>query len=312
MPLYYLAWYSAQCKDNESAKRWLKEAAATSKPLIFASRVEELDILQYAVKENPEDSQAHLQLGCLLANLGRVDEAVPEWEKAAELNPKSSIAWRNLGLAAAAKEDLHKAESYYNKALDANNKDQTLYRDLAQILLAANRRPAAVQLLEKMPIEGVRRADVTLMLANAYLDEKRYDECVKLLESTPYFVNWEGGDETWRLFNRSQIERGRERLEKGDAKAALADFEAALTYPENLNVGRSNKPEEAQAQYYRGKALAALGKTEEARAAWKAGAEGFDGLKPLIDSGVPTLKSVQTEYRQKCSEALAGKEQKKE
>jgi tetratricopeptide (TPR) repeat protein len=257
------------------------------------------------VKENPKDWQAHLQLGCLLANLGRVDEAVPEWEKAAELNPKSSIAWRNLGLAAAVKDDSTKAEEYYRKAIAARPNDQTLYRDLAMILISVDRRPDAIGMLESMPFEGVRRAEITMILGESYLVVGRYADCIKLLDSTPYFVNWEGGDETWRLFNRSHIERGRQLLEKGDAKAALADFDAALTYPVNLNVGRSDKPEEAQAQYWRGKALTALGKVEEARAAWKAGAEGYDGVKPLIDSAIPSLKSVQKEYRQKCLDALA-------
>jgi tetratricopeptide (TPR) repeat protein len=308
LPLYYLAWYSAQCKDKEASKRWLEEAAATSKDFVFASRVEELDILQYAVKENPTDSQAHLQLGCLLAHLGRVEEAIPPWEKSAELNPKSSIAWRNLGLAAIAKDDSSKAIEYYRKAIAARRSDQTLFRDLATILIASDRRREAIELLETMPHDGPRRAEITMILAESYVAEARYGDCVKLLESALYFVNWEGSDDTWRLFNRAHIERGRQSLEKDDAKSALADFEAALTYPANLNVGRSNKPEEAEAQYWRGKSLAALDRKAEAQAAWKAGAEGFDGVKPSLQPGIPSLKSTQIEFRQKCIDAL--KEQK--
>jgi predicted negative regulator of RcsB-dependent stress response len=177
----------------------------------------------------------------------------------------------------------------------ARPSDQTLFRDLAEILIAQGKRPEAVRLMETMPVAGVRRAEITVMLAQAYVDEKRWDDCVKFLEATPYFVNWEGQDVTWRLFNRAHIERGRQRLDKHDAKAALADFEAALTYPANLNVGRSNKPEEAPAQYWRGKALAALGRADEARSAWQTGAAGAD------------VAGAQNEYRQKCREALAGK-----
>ncbi len=306
MPLYYLAWYAAQSGDKVAAARWLKQAAATHKEKIFASRPEEVPILEFAITENPADAQAHLQLGCLLANLGRVDEAIPKWQKAAVLTTPSppaplpqagersiaAIAWRNLGLAAAWKNDLPKAGQCYRKAIAARPSDQTLYRDLADLLMAQNKRSEAIRLLEAMPLAGVRRAEITVMLAQAYVDESRWDDCVKLLESTPYFVNWEGQDVTWRLFNRAHIERGRQRLEKGDAKAALADFEAALTYPANLNVGRSNKPQEAPAQYWRGKALATLGRRDEARAAWHAGAEGAD------------VRGVQNEYRQKCREAL--------
>jgi tetratricopeptide (TPR) repeat protein len=206
-----------------------------------------------------------------------------------------SIAWRNLGLVAAAKDNLTEAEAHYRRAIDARPQDQTLYRDLAEILLAADRQPEAIALLEAMPLPGQRRAEITVMLARSYVDQRRYDDCIALLESTPYFVNWEGQDITWRLFNRSHIERGRQRLEEGDARAALADFEAALTYPANLNVGRSNRPEEAPAQYWRGKALAALGQIDQARAAWEAGA-----------AGAP-VRGIQNEYRQKCRDALAGK-----
>ncbi|MGA2032496.1 MAG: DUF5107 domain-containing protein [Thermoguttaceae bacterium] len=293
LPLYYLAWYASRGGDAAAARRWLAAAADASKEGVFASRPEEIDILQYALRENPGDAQAHLQLGCLLAGLGRVDEAVPAWQKAAELNAKSSIAWRNLALAAAAKNDRPKAEAFYHNAITARPGDQTLYRDLAQLLLAADRRPEAIRLLETMPAAGARRAEITVMLAQAYLDQQRYDDCVKLLAATPYFVNWEGQNITWQLFNRAHVERGRQRLQRGDAQGALADFEAALTYPANLNVGRSNKPHEAAAQYCRGAALAALGRHDEARAAWQAGAAGTEA------------PGWQDEYRQKCREALA-------
>ncbi len=144
-----------------------------------------------------------------------------------------------------------------------------------------------------MPYEGMRRADVIIMLAQAYMDEKRYDDTIGLLESTPYFVNWEGQDVTWVLFNKAHIERGRQRLESGDPKEALAHFQAALTYPENIGVGRSNRPQEAPAQYWRGKALAALGRMEEARSAWKEGAAAHKGSEE------------QNKHRQLCKEALS-------
>ena len=114
-----------------------------------------------------------------------------------------------------------------------------------------------------------------------------------MLESTPYFVNWEGQSVTWVLFNKAHIQRGQKRFAAKEFEAALEDFEAALTYPENLGVGRSDKPEEAPAQYWRGKALEALGRLQEARAAWKAGAALSEG------------SDRQTKHRQLCREALS-------
>ena len=143
-----------------------------------------------------------------------------------------------------------------------------------------------------MPLKGMRRADITILLAQAYVDEKRYDDALKVLESTPYFVNWEGQDVTWRLFNRSHIERGCQRMESRNFAGALRDFEAAITYPANLNVGRRNSLQEAPGRYWEGKALEALGKMDQARAVWKAGAMATGD------------REDKDEYRARCQEAL--------
>ncbi len=88
------------------------------------------------------------------------------------------------------------------------------------------------------------------------------------------------------------MERGQERFENNDFEGALQDFEAALTYPENIGVGRSNKPREAKAQYWRGKALQALERFKDARSAWKEGAAGHPSSKE------------QNKYRELCQKAF--------
>ena len=269
LPLYYLAYYQSKQKGEDSSAELLGQTAAMQRDFVFPSRPEETEILQFALRKNPGDAQAHLHLGNLLANLGRIDEAVPHWQQAATLNPSLSIALRNLGLAAVRDDDLPRAAEYYQRAIQARPSDQTLYRDLAEILIADKKRPEAIQLLEKMPVDGQRRSEIIIMLAQAYLDEGKFTETIDLLAATPYFVNWEGQDITWRLFHQAHLRRGEQRMEKGEHEAALQDFEAALTYPANLGVGRSNKPQHAEAEYRRGKALAALGRHADAQAAWR-------------------------------------------
>ncbi len=293
LPLYYLAYYASQSGDEAAAAEHLRRAAAIKKDFVFPSRPEAVEVFRYAVAKNPADAHAHLHLGNLYANLGRLEEAAAHWQRAARLKPSLSVALRNLGVySAAVEKDLSKAEGFYRKAIAARPDDQTLYRDLAEILIARDRRPEAIKLLETMPVKKIRRAEIIIMLAQAYFDEQKYTKTIDLLESTPYFVNWEGQTITWVLFNRAHIERGRQRLEKKDFKGALADFEAALSYPENIGVGRSDTPQEAPAQYWKGKALQALGRLDQARAAWKAGAAG------------PKGSGQQNEYRQRCSEEL--------
>jgi tetratricopeptide (TPR) repeat protein len=295
LAMYYLAWLSHRGEDEEQAGLWLGRAAALSRECVFPSRPEESVILEYALARNPGDAQGHLHIGNLYAHLGRTHQASDHWQKAVELNPSLSVAYRNLGLYAwSADKDLARAEQLYRKAIAARPADQTLYRDLAEILIAQARRGDAIGLLESMPHDGLRRADILIMLSQAYYDEQRFAEAIDLLESTPYFVNWEGQSITWDIFRRSHMQRGRSRMDSRDLAGAVEDFRAAVTYPANLGVGRSNKPEEAASQYWLGKALAGLGRQEEARSAWKAGAAGPGG------------SDEQNEHRRLCQEALLG------
>jgi tetratricopeptide (TPR) repeat protein len=277
LPLYYLAYLASLQEDQAKAGEYLDQAAKIHRDFVFPSRPEEVAVFENAVKNSPGDAHAHLHLGNLYSHLDRQEEAVRQWSKAVELDSSLSVAFRNLGLHAwSAEEDLPKAEGFYRKAIVARSKDQTLYRDLADILLAAKRRPDAIKVLESTPYEKIRRADIIIMLAQMYFDEKQYTDAIDLLESTPYFVNWEGQTITWDIFHKAHIERGRQRFEREDFAGALHDFEASLTYPENIGVGRSNRPQEAKAQYWRGRALQALGRLDEARSAWKEGAVGFE------------------------------------
>ncbi|HLB72452.1 MAG TPA: DUF5107 domain-containing protein [Sedimentisphaerales bacterium] len=329
--LYYLAYLASLQSNVPEAEAYLDKAGKTCTDYVFPSRPESVEIFKYALAKRPDDAYAHLHIGNLFGHLGRLEEAADHWAKAAELDQSLSVAFRNLGLYAwTVEQDLHKAEQLYRKAIAARPKDQTLYRDLADILLSADKRPEAVKVLESAPFEKLRRADVIIMLAHladillsadkrpeavkvlestpseklrradviimlaqGYVDEQRYGDAIDLLESTPYFVNWEGQTITWDLFNKAHIERGRERLKNEDYTAALQDFEAALTYPDNIGVGRSNKPPEAPAQYWRGKALQGLERIDDARSAWKQGATG------------PERSGEQNEYRELCKKALA-------
>jgi tetratricopeptide (TPR) repeat protein len=129
------------------------------------------------------------------------------------------------------------------------------------------------------------------VLARAYLDEHQCDESLDVLETATY-SNWEGDIDNWLVFVGAHVERGRERLKNGDALLALEDFEAALTYPKHLHVGRPSQPREAKALYWKGYALAALSRTSQARAAWQAGA-----------AGAP-MNEEQKDYISKCEEQL--------
>jgi tetratricopeptide (TPR) repeat protein len=85
---------------------------------------------------------------------------------------------------------------------------------------------------------------------------------------------------------------GNEHLSAGRNREALAEFNRALEYPANLATGKMENVLEAHIHYLRGNALAALGDTPGAIAAWKkSGAERGGNAR-------------QTEARQRAKAAL--------
>lgn len=272
--LYQLGYLYSRTGNNEKSGSYLDKASKSYRDFIFASRPEDEDALRYAVSIHPADALAWFQLGNLFGNWGRLDEAAGFWNKAVNLDPSMSIPWRNLGLYYwVRKGEYKKSETCYQNAIKARPNDQTLYRDYAEMLADDGRRPEAISLLEKMQFVGTRRSDVVIELAQYYLDEKRYDESINLLASVPYYVNWEGSSITWDIFNKANIGKGIDLYNKNNYKAALAAFERALTFPENLDVGKSDYDGLARTWFWKGKALLALGRPAEAVSAWKSGSE---------------------------------------
>lgn len=270
--LYHLANLYHLTGNEQTAGDYLKKASGGYQDFINASLPETEATLQFAMKMNPADAVASYQLGNLYANFGRLQEAEKYWRIAVDSNASMSIPWRNLGLYYwVVKNDHKESEICFSNAIKARPLDQTLYRDLAKMLVDDNRRKEAITLIEGMKYSGVRRSDVTIDLAQYYLDDGRYDNCIEVLVTMPYSVNWEGSSLNWDVFNRANVKKGIALYEKGSYSSALKAFEKGLTFPENLGVGRSSRTEEAETWFWIGKALLAIGHGKEAQNAWKAG-----------------------------------------
>ncbi len=259
-----LAFHAASWSDSPAG--WDQMALTAPLDYAFPSRPESLPVLEAAAERMPGSATPRLLMGHLLAGLGRYDEAIPAWEAATEWDPLFSTAHRALAMTHwKLKERPAAAESRFRAALAARPADQTLARDFARFLLEHDRPAEAIPLLADIPPEA-RRHDATIELARALNATGRFADTIAMLAETE--VSFREGDATvWRLFSRAGIALGEEALASGDPETALAHFEQALTYPENLGVGRSHRPTEARAQWHRAEALRALGRNAEAEEA---------------------------------------------
>jgi tetratricopeptide (TPR) repeat protein len=109
--------------------------------------------LQKAIELNPRFARAYDNLGLCLEGLGQYDEAIRSYQKAVEINRELAApsGWPalNLGILLAKLGRLDEAEGYLNESLRANpNLAQTHYQ-LGVVLEKKNRVERAVQELEK-------------------------------------------------------------------------------------------------------------------------------------------------------------------
>jgi Flp pilus assembly protein TadD len=138
-------------------------------------------LLRQLAAERPDDAGIHLQLGRVLAALGKKDDAIAEIQTGVKLAPGDSDAQRDLAdlYASAGKNDL--AENAYRGLVTAHPNDAELHRGLGKALLLQKKFPEA----EKELLAAVRLKrdwpDVYVDLAWAASENKNYDLAIRAL-----------------------------------------------------------------------------------------------------------------------------------
>lgn len=270
MVAYTLGWLAEKQGRSEQAGEWYARGAEASPLYCFPWRLEEIGVLKTALQANPQDSRAHYYLGNLLYDKRRHAEATAHWKEASRGEPGFSISWRNLGLAAYNLEkDLDTALEYYQKALEAAPQDPRLLMEFDGLLRRKAVDPAErLALLESRREVVEQRDDLVVSLMSLY---NRLGQPEKTLEITTRrtFHAWEGGEGSVSgQYTDAHWLIGRRALEAGDALTALHHLEEATRFPANLG----EHPWDgiiAHAVYYRGLALQALNREDEARAAFE-------------------------------------------
>jgi tetratricopeptide (TPR) repeat protein len=223
------------------------------------------------------------------------EEAVRLWEKSRALDDSFPIVHRNLAVAYARQDDgLEKAIASLEKAVSLGGKYAIHFFELDQLYEAAGAPPAKrLAMLEKYHPTVVQRDDATAREIALKVNMGKYDEALELMRGRRFNV-WEGGARfsVHDCWTDAHLLRGHARLKAGRIKEALADYQAALEFPENLQVARFRRGGRApEVSYWIGLAYEALGEKAKAREAWKeAAAElprvGEDDVLPTTDRTV--------------------------
>jgi len=263
---YYLGYFLEKTGEKKRAAYYFEQARQLSPYYCFPFRLETIDVLRTALEHQPNDPRAHYYLGNLLFHL-QPEEALKEWEIAAQLDESFFLVHRNLGLGYAwVKNDIAKAISSLEKALFYEKSQPRLFYELDLVYEAGGVSPQKrLNLLQAYHNIVAQRDDSLSREILLLVQLGDYDQAIKLLESHHFHV-WEGGGRIHDLFVDAYLLRGQKYFSRGDFEPALRDFQRALDYPENLEVGRPYHDRRAfQIYYFIGQAYEALGKNRLAQ-----------------------------------------------
>lgn len=263
---YYLGYFWEKKGDHEKAAQLAQTASLMPPDYCFPFRLESIDVLRWAEGINPKDGRAPYYLGNLLFDL-QPEKAIAEWEKSKELDGTFSFVNRNLGLAyGRVKNDIPRAIASLEKALAYNRDDPRLYYELDGFYEAAGVSPQKrLKLLEKNHNIVVQRDDALSREILLLVQLGQYDKAIRLMKGHHFHV-WEGGGEIHDLYVDAHLFRGREYFWQKKYDAARHYFEAALEFPENLEVGKPYSGGRfPEIYYFIGTAHEATGDIERAR-----------------------------------------------
>ena len=169
----------------------------------------------YTVARNPEAWLAYNDLGKTLCQKGRVDEAIPQFQKALEIHPNYAEAYNNLGSALAQKGQVDEAMIQYQKVLVINPNVAETHNNLGQIFLQKGQLDEAIAQFQLALEINPNFAEIHTNLGNSLSKKGRVDEAMiqfqEALEINPDYVD-------------AHSDLGLALLQKGQADQAVEQF----------------------------------------------------------------------------------------
>ena len=143
----------------------------------------------------PNDFESHVSLGNLLLRKNRYDEAVRSYDNALKINPNSSLAYNNMGNAFSAKGDLDQALLSYNSAIRCSNEFSGAYNNIGNILKEKFKYDEAIDFYHRAIELDAKFADAYYNLADTLVVKGLLDQAVvqykKAIEIDPTNINYQ-------------------------------------------------------------------------------------------------------------------------
>jgi tetratricopeptide (TPR) repeat protein len=210
----------------------------------------EVTIWQDTVEKRPNNPRARYSLGHALVRLGRVPEAMEQYEQALRLKPGYAEAHNNLGAALMGQGRLPEAIGHYEQALRIKADDAEAHNNLGAALMEQGRLPEAIghyeQALRIKPDFAEAHYNLGATLQGVGRVPEAIEQYEQALRLKPEYAEAHN--------NLAAVLMGRGRLPE-----AIGHYEQALQI----------KPDDAEAHYNLGVALRGVGRAPEAIEHWE-------------------------------------------
>ena len=236
-----------------------------------------------AVKADANDVVARFNLGCLLYFLDRPDEAIAQWQATIAIDPNNFSARRELGLAYAAQGKTDEAALQLEKAVELRPDHVRTFNDLSSIYARAGKFDDQITLINKALQRTPEDDDLIMALLNAYLIKGSYDDADRIVK-THTFAPRHRSTGLRDEYRSLRYGMGTAAFNNGDYTQALSLFQSVLKPPASLNLDTFEFQNAPRAYYYIGRTLDALGRKDEAAAAYRQSTAGIELLTGDRDS----------------------------
>ncbi len=282
---YTLAYCERQAGEDAKADAALITARASAGNVDrFPYREEAEAPLMEAVRLHPDDATARFDLACLLYFRGRQKNAIAEWEKVASINPRDFSSHRALGLAYAEQGlSIEKAAAELERAIELNPAHVRTLDDLSSLYARAGRFDDQLTLLKKAQQRSPADDDLAEGILTAYLNMGRYTDAQQLLDTHQFSTR----HRSYGLRDQYRILRygmGSQAFNRSDYSQALLFFQSALQPPVSLGVDTFQGQNSPRLEYYMGRTLETLGRSNEARQSYTRAIFGVEQLTGDRDS----------------------------
>lgn len=260
--VYYTMGYFYSCKgDKVTALDYYKKAELLNHAYCFPNRIEEVLILQDAMKVNAAGSKAAYALGNFWYAARQYNNAIACWETSAKIDPAFPTVLRNLSLAYYNKlDDKQKALETLERAYSLDEHDSRILMELDQLYKKMGRSHAdRLAFLEKHLTQVEERDDLLIERITLYNQLGQYEHAKRLIDQYK-FHPWEGGEgKITGQYTLCRMELAKQAIADKRYADALVLLHQTDAYPHNLGEGKLENAEENDIWYYKGLTYRGLG-----------------------------------------------------